>query len=140
MINLRRAPIYDALLFYALRRDLETHRFLPRFGEALSLENHMAWFAARVWTAAWYVAEQGGQSVGVVRLDGEPDRSVSIIVAPNVRGRGIGLEMLRQLAAIECGPFYASIHQLNAPSIRVFERAGYVRVGSNGVWLLYRRD
>lgn len=70
------------------------------------------------------------------------DRSfVSIIVAPQVRGLGIGLAMLQELAALTPGPRYACIHHLNMPSVRVFERAGYTYTGEAiGVWRVYRRD
>ena len=144
-VVLRRATIYDALLFYALRLESETRRFTPAFDAPLSLEDHVTWFADRVWTAAWYVAEQDGQPVGIVRLDtgrDHTDRSyVSIIVAPSVRGRGIGLAMLQELTQLTPGPRYACIHQLNAPSVRVFEQAGYTYTGEvTGVWRVYRND
>lgn len=141
MTTLRRATIHDALLFYALRLDPETRRFTPAFDAPLSFDGHIAWFAARVWDAAWYVAERNGQPVGIVRLDdGDRGRWVSIIVAPNARGRGVGLEMLRALAAVESGPFFARVHQLNTPSLRVFEKAGYGRVRGDGPWVCFRKD
>lgn len=143
--TLRRATIHDALLFYALRLDPETRRFTPAFDAPLTLEEHVTWFADRVWTSQWYVAERDGQPAGIVRLDTGRDNTdrnyVSVIVAPSMRGRGIGLAILQELAAITPGPRYACIHHLNAPSVRVFERAGYEYTGeATGVWRVYRRN
>ena len=140
-VSLRRATIHDALLFYALRLDPKTRRFTPAFNTPLILEDHVTWFATRVWTASWFVAEENEQPVGIVRLDsGHDDRSyVSIIVVPSMRGRGIGLAMLQALAAAIPGPRYACIHHFNISSIRVFEQAGYAYTGeANGVWRVYR--
>lgn len=158
MIALRRAILTDAVLFYLLRRDAETRRFLPDFTLPLDLNVHFDWFAANVSAREYYVAEEAmtvdaisglmGVSVpvrpvGILRVD--PDEItgvrrdfVSVIVMPDLRGKGVGTTMLRQLN--QGATFWARIHSLNVPSIRAFEKAGFVPAGGEKPWALYRKD
>ena len=110
-----------------------------------------------------------GRSIGAARIDDDPidHRAwISINLDPRERGKGYGTELIRlatdryqgeqsaplrravvypgvQIRAedgpIAAPPVYARIHKLNAPSIRAFEKAGYVKDAEDGVWLIYRK-
>lgn len=90
------------------------------------------------------IAQVGGEAVGVVDLyDYSPSNSramVGIAVLPEWRGKGIGLEMLRQAA--EYCRVRLSLHQLcafvardNEPSLRLFATAGFKTSGCLRSWL-----
>lgn len=102
---------------------------------------HVAWLTAllrdedrRLW-----IAEEGGVPVGQVRVDRTPDGIgvVSIGLAPEVRGRGVGSTVIRKgLAAAvrELGIRRARAIMLaaNLPSRHLFESVGFVAlVGSD---------
>jgi UDP-2,4-diacetamido-2,4,6-trideoxy-beta-L-altropyranose hydrolase len=75
--------------------------------------------------------------VGVLRLDWQAAGAyeISILVAAEAHGKNIGraaLELIRQL--LPDAVIRAVIHADNVASIRMFERAGYCRVGED--WIL----
>ena len=80
---------------------------------------------------------------------------ISIVCDPLERGKGYGTELIRLVTeayqrdargreagfVYPPGCVYARIHHLNAPSVRVFEQAGYAYTGEvTGVWRVYWRD
>lgn len=70
---------------------------------------------------ALYIAEEGGEPVGTVRMDGD---ELSWTVAPKSRGRGVGTRMVQ--AAMDLGPRLATIKRDNISSQRIAEKAGFV--------------
>jgi RimJ/RimL family protein N-acetyltransferase len=114
---------------------------------------HEAWFAkrlARPQSARIYIAHarSGNAPVGQVRLEkSAPTRAVvSVVVAPDQRGRGIGAALIHagcMRAAQDLGVsrVLAYIRDDNAASIAAFERAGFkhlrrAKVGGNQAVLL----
>lgn len=114
---------------------------------------HLAWFAkrlARPQRARIYVALARGSAdpVGQVRFEkSAAGRAVvSVVVAPDQRGRGIGAALiaagcLRAAQDLGVTRVLAYIRDDNAASITAFERAGFVRlrrakVGGNDAVLL----
>ena len=71
--------------------------------------------------------------MGVLRFDFEPQAGayrVSILVAEPAQGRGIALQALRLGAGLMLGKtLKAEVLAANAASHRLFQKAGYVRVG-----------
>jgi RimJ/RimL family protein N-acetyltransferase len=102
---------------------------------------HVEWFAARQSDprSRIYVIEDSDRPVGVLRFDLEDqEATVSLNIAPTFRGRGIGQEALRRGCALiaEQGAvesLTAHIKPDNAASLRAFEQAGFVQVGSTAV-------
>ena len=87
--------------------------------------------------------------VGYLRMDTDLDGLwVSLVVDREVRGRGYGTEMLRlaQPAHQSLGiggtypVLFARLHYLNTPSLRAFQKAGFVKDRTDGAWLVYRKD
>tara|TARA_B100000965_G_scaffold363853_2_gene347016 strand:+ start:56012 stop:57430 length:1419 start_codon:yes stop_codon:yes gene_type:complete len=96
-------------------------------------EEHRAWMASRLMPQAglFEIMTMGKAPVGMVRLDLESDAvgtyEVSILIAPEMRGQGIGraaLAAARRL--VPEGTFLATIHPDNAPSRKIFSAAGYI--------------
>lgn len=101
-------------------------------------EEHSAWMDRRL-------APQGGLfeiltlgcgDAGVLRLDGPGGTggryTVSILVAPEFQGLGIGKAALRiARRLLPDDEFIAVIHDDNAPSIRIFRSVGYTRDGDH---------
>jgi phosphinothricin acetyltransferase len=79
-----------------------------------------------------------GKPVAMARLDpGEGGYEVSILVAPEAQGRGVGEAALRYLDVL-CGEEAATayVHPDNAPSLRLFRRCGYGSVHGRDLVLL----
>jgi N-acetylneuraminate synthase len=85
-------------------------------------------------------ALEGGRRVGFLRFAAAPDPDgarrcidLSINVAPEARGRGIGRAVLAaaeaHLRALGAEAIYAEVRVDNAASQRAFEAAGYRRLG-----------
>ncbi len=133
-IELRPARSDDAPRLFAWANDPAT-RAASFDREPIAWQVHVAWLAAivgdhdrRLW-----IAEEAGVPVGQVRVDRMPDGIglVSIGLAPEVRGRGVGGTVLRMglTAAVRelgIGRARAIVLATNLPSRRLFEGAGFV--------------
>lgn len=133
-ITLRRARDDDAPRLLEWRNDTEAVRFSVS-GRPVTSEEHQRWFTQQRVGAGQHgflrVAEEGGNPVGQVRIDISGDVGVvSIAVAAERRGRGIGSEMLRAMVAevSDAGTvriLRAVLHPDNVPSLRAFEAVGF---------------
>jgi RimJ/RimL family protein N-acetyltransferase len=137
-IRLRPARRRDAGSILDWRNDAETRKLSGDTGE-ISVERHQAWFSQMlVDPGCWFsVAEDGsGQPFGVVRFNLDPDdpstAEVSINLAPEYRGRGLGGRCLQSAIQQYRGEnravrqIRARVHKDNLPSQRMFESAGFV--------------
>jgi UDP-2,4-diacetamido-2,4,6-trideoxy-beta-L-altropyranose hydrolase len=99
---------------------------------------HEQWFTAKLADPAvlFLIAEdETGQPVGQLRFDFRVQiATISLSLAPEARGRGLGAELITQAS----GSVFASgramlieafIKPNNAGSIRAFEKAGYQPMG-----------
>lgn len=106
--------------------------------------DHRRWFErvltggpTRIW-----IAEEDGAAVGQVRVDVRTGvGEVSVTVAPEARGRGIAgfllAELERRLAAdVQVHRLTARVRPDNEASVRVFDRAGFGRAGTDADGLL----
>jgi RimJ/RimL family protein N-acetyltransferase len=129
---LRPAGGADADLLLRWRNDPDAVRFSVS-GRAVTVEEHCAWMAARLADTATrlWIAQEGGAPVGQVRLDvSDGTATVSIAVAPEHRGAGLGSEMLRALLSLIAGDsavlrLRALANPDNAASLRIFQKAGF---------------
>lgn len=140
VIVLRDAAEADLALLYAWRHHPETRQFCRR-QDPLSWEDYIAELRG-VMTAEGshlLVAEHGGHSVGVLRLDGSmEDVEISITVAPGLRGRGFGRAMLEEMKRrFPDYEFSAYILADNVASGRLFGSVGFMPK-FDGWWLLPR--
>jgi RimJ/RimL family protein N-acetyltransferase len=138
-VRLRPADLADASILWRWRNDPVT-RGASFDDREISLEEHTRWMEATVrgHDRVVYVAEVHRAPVGTVRLDVTgTEAAVSVTVAPEWRGRGIGAACLAAL----CGDAFARrgltrltarIKADNRASRSVFERAGFARYGPDG--------
>src|SRR5262249_60381912 len=100
-IALRPAGPADSHNVWSWRNDEET-RHASFDSSPIDFRDHERWFAAslRDPKRKIYLVTADGRDVGVVRLDIDQRRAVvSIFLAPDCRGRGIGPEALRLVEA-----------------------------------------
>ncbi len=129
----REATEADAELLLGWRNDPRT-RQSSRTTAVIPLTEHLAWLRGVLASPdrLLFVAELDGEAVGTVRFDREePDVwEVSITLAPASRGRGLSGAVLaegeRALAKrFDVHAISAAVHQENAASAALFDRAGY---------------
>lgn len=132
-VTVRRAVLEDAPLLHAWRND-PTTRQASRSSDEIPWDDHVRWVDRVLHDPArqLYVAERTGVPIGTVRWDhlGGRNWEVSITVAPQVRGQGLAVPMLRageDALRVDGGArLIATVHIDNVPSRRLFERAGYL--------------
>ena len=129
----RDATEADADQLLAWRNDPRT-RSASRTSDVIALEDHVRWLRGVLASPdrLLLVIEADGEAVGTVRFDREQagEWEVSITLAPASRGRGLARAVLaegeRVLAERQnVRVILAAVHQDNAASAALFERAGY---------------
>lgn len=129
-VALRRATPGDRDLVYAWNSAGDV-RALSKDPRPIAPADHARWYAERIALGGapiWIIVE-GGAPVGVVRIDPRPGgaAAISIALAAEVRGRGVG----RRAIAIACRawarPLNAEIRSANTASRLCFEACGFVR-------------
>lgn len=145
-LRLRPAVEPDRDLLLAWRNDPAAVRF-SRGHRAVLPQEHRAWFSARLIdpsTRIW-IGEVDGVAVGQVRVDVDAGTGlVSLVVAPEARGRGLAVPLLWGLEIalrgdLQVGDLVAEVHVENEASIRTFERAGYRRRSGKDDFDVYDR-
>jgi UDP-2,4-diacetamido-2,4,6-trideoxy-beta-L-altropyranose hydrolase len=147
-VRLRPATLGDASLLLDWRNDPVAVRFSVT-RRTVEPGEHLVWLAARLadpGTRLW-IAEEDGVPAGQVRVDLEGGTgTVSIAVAPDRRGRGVGSAILRAMLIemerdVEARRLRAVAHDENRTSIRAFERIGFRRRGrSERGFVVLERD
>jgi RimJ/RimL family protein N-acetyltransferase len=140
-MKLRRAAAADSLDLWRWRNDPVT-RAMSRNAEAVELAGHEAWFRRALADPALtlFIGEVAAGPVGMVRFDHGPETEVSINLNPAFRGQGLSHALLMAGLAKVGGVVYAEIKDENAPSRRLFERAGFRRIADVEDRGRYRRD
>lgn len=141
-LRIRRATQEDCWLLWEWVNDPQV-RAASFNGDAISREDHAAWFARKMHSAdaAIYIAEDlGGVPVGQFRVEWSGDKSavIDISVAPEKRGSGIATSIIAEgarMALREAGlqQLHAYIKPANSPSQRAFEHACFTRVGEEPI-------
>jgi RimJ/RimL family protein N-acetyltransferase/SAM-dependent methyltransferase len=144
-VTLRPAGPDDCRQIWLWRNDEDTRR--ASFDSSpVSLESHQRWYqeSLRNRNRKIYVVVAGDQPSGVVRLDlSGRQATVSINLAPEWRGRGIGPLALERLVELAFGPLgldrlVASVKADNRASLAAFAKAGFVRSGRGATRTLVR--
>lgn len=141
----------DADLLLSWRNDpLTVANF--RNNRPVTAEEHKAWFEKRIGGGDHvtgpehiiYIAYDDLVPIGTVqfdKLDNKPDAyETSVTVAPEARGKGYGGQILKAV----CDDFtystlYTEIKFDNKASMKSFAAAGFVQIGSYGLWTQWRR-
>lgn len=135
-LMLRQATMADSDMLLAWRND-ETTRAFSKSTKVVPEADHRSWMKLNVEagypTHIVMIAETDVGPAGVVRFDTDKGDVmtywVSITVAPKVRGRGFGQNMLEQ--ACHYANDYtlkAEIRGNNKASITIFERCGFQEI------------
>lgn len=122
---LRDAKQDDALLLLRWQQEVETRRY-ARSRAIPSEEEHLSWFAKKLLdpNCVFLFAEADSACVGMVRLELRGSEwELSIIVAPEHRGRGVGKAMLDALESP--GTLVAEVLPDNNASHRLFQSCGW---------------
>jgi UDP-2,4-diacetamido-2,4,6-trideoxy-beta-L-altropyranose hydrolase len=104
-LTLRPAVAGDVLTIFDWQKDPNTRRF-ARNAAAPSLHEHRAWYAQKLASAdcRFWIALHNGSPCGFVRLDRHgAEWEVSIVVAPEKHGMGIGRQILEALDGVASG-------------------------------------
>lgn len=145
-LRVRPAETSDAEDVWRWRNDAES-RSASRQTDEVPWPEHEAWFARAIRdpdkTLLIGSDPATGEKVGLVRLDRRADgaRLVGINIAPEQRGRGHGTRLLKAaLAAAGSDRLIAEVRKENARSMRLFEEAGFRRVGAADGFVTLQRD
>ncbi|MEN8950188.1 GNAT family N-acetyltransferase, partial [Planktotalea arctica] len=132
-LALRRATMDDAEAIWHWRRALPVSYF--RTQSTPSLREHLSWFLGALGDARRRLYVAGDPSIAHLRLDLDDTEhgAVSIILAPEARGKGLGLRLLSLLAssgrAAGLSALVAEVHPENTASIALFRAGGYAEKG-----------
>lgn len=142
----RTATMDDAEMLMRWRNDKVTVASF-RSNRAVSLLEHEAWLRGRLNRGdPTFIAfeDDHSPSVGTVHMNPmehkENGYEVSVTVAPDARGRGLGGKMLKEV----CDDYpeatlYTEIKFDNKASEKSFAAAGFTQIGSYGLWTQWRR-
>jgi RimJ/RimL family protein N-acetyltransferase len=141
---------HDSALLLSWRNDPSVRDF-SLHSEHISVEEHYRWFSTRIKKTAsepFFVFESEQKVVGISRLDIVPESTekyeISILVDPNNRGRGVGMQILN----MTCDSFFrvhsnkiivARVHKNNFISQKLFGRAGFDLLNPSGDFFSFEK-
>lgn len=133
-IKFREANKEDSLDLFNWRND-ETTRKMSRNSNPVFWEGHKAWYEKTLQDKKKkiLIIEDTDKKIGMVRFDfqEQPNSAeININLNPEFRGQGYGQLVLNQACKyasenLKLKRIYAEIKTINAPSIKIFERAGF---------------
>lgn len=137
---LRKVIKEDCQLIWEWANDPETRAksFSP---ESIAWEDHKEWWRSKINDPDCYIyigTDVKGYPVGQIRFDCKcegKEAEVDVHVAPKKRKRGFGTHLIKVgaeklFADTDVKEVHALIHSKNVPSIRAFEKAGFVNRGT----------
>jgi UDP-2,4-diacetamido-2,4,6-trideoxy-beta-L-altropyranose hydrolase len=141
-IRLRPAQADDIRLLWEWANDPDV-RAASFSSDPIPWETHVAWFAEKFHQngSVILIAETAdGAPFGQIRFDIRPGREADLNISLAKENRGSGLAVptiqraLRDLfASTDCERVHAFVKPQNVPSMRAFEKAGFVRIGTERV-------
>lgn len=139
-VQVRCAAEGDSRLLWKWANDATTRNasFAP---DPIPWDTHVEWLARKLTDPLSHIyvaSNEAGTPIAQIRFDASVDTmataEVGIAVAPEARGQGYGVavllagvERIRRTTGIQT--IDAVVKTANIPSLRAFERAGFVRVG-----------
>ncbi|MEU3274027.1 GNAT family N-acetyltransferase [Saccharomonospora sp. NPDC006951] len=157
-LSARPATEADAALLLEWRNDPVTRQW-SRNTDPVAPADHGAWLR-RVLDSPdrhLFVIGTPSEEVGTVRFDRDASQEVwevSITLAPSVRGKGMSAAVLAagerallaerdaaaELPVLAVLAVLATVHEDNAASMALFERAGYRKQSAEGRFLVLRKE
>ena len=140
-LTLRQSTLDDAETIWFWRSALPKISFDK--GGALTLEDHLEWFSLALLNPKRRLYTSGEPQIAYLRLDitDTGPAWISIILAPEARGRGVGkrlLSCLTEIAQAEGIPeLYAKVHLRNFASIALFRASGYLQTYRDGEFQIF---
>ncbi len=135
-MKLRKADINDAGTILEWRND-ESTREGSFSKDIIQWEDHIKWYEKKLAdeNCLMFIAEDEGRSVGSLRIDiDENVGEISYMVAPEMRGRGYGKEILecteKELPE-RISVLAGLVRKENQASIKCFENNGYVKLNAD---------
>ena len=128
-LALRSATMDDAESIWHWRRALPVSHFHVQ--STPSRREHLSWFSGALSDAGRRLYVAGDPSIAHLRLDldDKGHAAVSVILAPDARGKGLGVRLLSLLAgagrAEGLSALVAEVHTENTASIGLFRAGGY---------------
>jgi len=133
-ITLRNATLGDREIIYKWQSEPSTRRYF-RNPKIPSWQEHQAWFKEIITDSEkrLFVIERKTEPVGVIRLDPLNQKEklfeISIVIAPECRGKGIGVNALKYLRTIQPRlDFLAEVSEKNLISRNLFKSAGFIQI------------
>lgn len=131
-LRLRDVTLEDAERLWAWRND-ETARQNSFSQTPVAWDQHVAWLQRKLGDprCRMWILECSGRIAGQIRYDAtERDAEISYVIAPEFRGRGLSVEMLRLSVPSACEELAVRVltgvvKEDNVASCRGFERAGF---------------
>lgn len=135
MIDVRSATLNDSKDIFTWRNDVQT-RQMSHNSDVLTWDEHSRWFEATLASEnrrlLVCIERKTNSKVGIVRLDiGTDSAEISINLAPNMRGKGLGKVCLIQaIKSFQCSfpqhkTLNAEIKPENLSSQKSFEGVGF---------------
>ena len=150
-MTLRTATLGDADVLLIWRNNPSAREFSPH-SELISIDEHIKWLSdrlERVQLEPFFLFAADQRAIGMSRLDvvsGSVDRyEISILVAPDQHGKGVGTRILNMTceAFFSLHPDYsivASVHQHNFVSQKLFTSASFELLPSVGDFLHFEKN
>ena len=137
-LRLRPARADDIRLLWEWANDPEV-RAASFCSAPIPWETHIAWFEQKFHQnkSILLIAEnEDGTPFGQIRFDfmAHREADLNISLAKQKRGMGLAVPIIRRalgdlFASTDCDRVHAYVKPENIPSMRVFEKAGFVRIG-----------
>ena len=123
-ITLRRADLADRERVYEYNFAAAT---------TVSYSDHVRWFSTRIIdpSSPIWIVEQYGEPVGTVRIDARDgvNARISIALASNARGHGIGRKAVELACTKWCGAVVAESPESNPRCRACFTACGFSKIG-----------
>lgn len=134
------ATIDDAATLLYWRNDPLT-RAMSLIKDEVRPDVHEAWLRKRLPEGGLFIGVYCDAPVGMIRFDRMAwAYNVSITLAPEARGNGLGEQLLDAgIEMMDGAVLYADIRYNNAASILIFLRCGFQPVSANNKFLKFRR-
>jgi RimJ/RimL family protein N-acetyltransferase len=129
-IKIREVTIADAQLLFGWANDVGTRKSSFN-SDPIEWNDHLAWLNNKLsdLSCTMFIFLQNNKAVGLVRIETDENSVISVTVAPDQRGKGLGTEMLK----MSCYRFWQQsdrpvlvyIKEDNMVSLRAAEKAGF---------------
>lgn len=121
----------DLSLLFKWANDPETRKQSFNSKE-ITWETHSQWFQEKVDNPNCFFHLFTADSIpaGIVRIEKSEQTIISVTVAPDQRGKGLGCQLIKTACnkfwSSNINPIFAYIKKENSGSVKAFEKAGFI--------------